>query len=405
MPTSAPDPAHGAAPEFAPDSASDPASDPASDVTAPVSELVRRAPKVLLHDHLDGGLRPQTILDIARETGYADVPASDAQGLGTWFRDAADSGSLVRYLETFDHTVAVMQQRESLVRVAAECAQDLAADGVVYAEVRYAPEQHLLAGLTLDEVVEAVQEGFREGERAAAAAGTPIRIGTLVTAMRHAAKGMEIARLAVRYRELGVVGFDIAGAEAGYPPTRHLDAFEYLRRENAHFTIHAGEAFGLPSIWEAIQWCGADRLGHGVRIVDDLRIGARPFGADPAADVSADLADVRLGPLAAYVRDKRIPLELCPSSNVQTAAAASIASHPINLLKRLRFRVTLNTDNRLMSGTSMSREMQLMVDDLGWTAEDLRWVTVNAMKSAFIPFDERLAIIEDVVKPGYAALV
>jgi len=379
---------------------------PSADPTTTVpSELVARAPKVLLHDHLDGGLRPQTILDIARESGYDDLPASDAGGLGAWFRDAADSGSLVRYLETFDHTVAVMQTREALVRVASECAQDLAADGVVYAEVRYAPEQHLLGGLSLEQVVEAVQEGFGDGARAAAAAGTPIRVGTLVTAMRHAAKGMQIARLAVRYRQEGVVGFDIAGAEAGYPPTRHLDAFEYLRRENAHFTIHAGEAFGLPSIWEAIQWCGADRLGHGVRIVDDLRVGSRPYGANPAADASADVADVRLGPLAAYVRDKRIPLELCPSSNVQTAAAASIAAHPIGLLKRLRFRVTLNTDNRLMSGTSMSREMQLMVDELGWTPEDLRWVTVNAMKSAFIPFDERLALIEEVVKPRYAALV
>ena len=373
-----------------------------SDVT--VSDVVRRAPKALLHDHLDGGLRPQSIIDLAAEIGYDALPASDAESLGQWFQAAAYSGSLERYLETFAHTVAVMQTPQALIRVAAECAQDLAADGVVYAEVRYAPEQHLVGGLSLDEVVLAVQEGFRLGESLAAQAGTPIRIGTLVTAMRHAANGMEIARLAVRYRDQGVVGFDIAGAEAGYPPTRHLDAFEYLRRENAHFTIHAGEAFGLPSIWEAIQWCGADRLGHGVRIVDDLRIGTRPFGADPAADVGADLADVRLGLLAAYVRDKRIPLELAPSSNVQTGAAPSIAAHPIGLLKRLRFRVTVNTDNRLMSGTSMSREMQLLVDELGWTVEDLRWVTVNAMKSAFIPFDERLALIDGVIKPGYAAL-
>ena len=372
------------------------------DVT--VSDVVRRAPKVLLHDHLDGGLRPQTVLDIAAEVGYDGLPASDAETLGRWFRESADSGSLVRYLETFAHTVAVMQTAQGLRRVASECAQDLAADGVVYAEVRYAPEQHLSAGLTLDEVVVAVQQGLREGEALAEQAGHRIRVGTLVTAMRHAANGMEIARLAVRYRDEGVVGFDIAGAEAGFPPTRHLDAFEYLRRENAHFTIHAGEAFGLPSIWEAIQWCGADRLGHGVRIVDDLRVGARPFADDPAAAVGARLEDVELGLLAAYVRDKRIPLELCPSSNVQTGAAASVAVHPIGLLKRLRFRVTVNTDNRLMSGTSMSREMQLLVDELGWTIDDLRWVTVNAMKSAFIPFDERLALIDDVIKPGYLAL-
>jgi adenosine deaminase len=372
--------------------------------TPDISPTVLRAPKVLLHDHLDGGLRPATIVELAREVGYDALPAQDAGELGTWFREAADSGSLVRYLETFAHTVGVMQTRSALARVASECAQDLAADGVVYAEVRFAPEQHLLAGLSLTEVVEAVLEGFRDGERAAAAAGHRIKVGTLVTAMRHAANSREIARLAVQYRDLGVCGFDIAGAEAGFPPTRHLDAFEYLRRENAHFTIHAGEAFGLPSIWEAIQWCGADRLGHGVRIVDDLRIGSRPYGADPEADAAARVEDVTLGRLAAYVRDMRIPLEMAPSSNVQTGAAPSIAAHPIGLLARLRFRVTVNTDNRLMSGTSMSREMQLLVDELGWGLDDLRWVTVNAMKSAFLPFDQRLALINSVIKPGYAEL-
>jgi adenosine deaminase len=367
-------------------------------------ERIRRAPKALLHDHLDGGVRPQTIVEIADEIGYAAPPAPDAESLGAWFRDSADSGSLVRYLETFDHTLAVMQTAEGLRRVARESVLDLAADGVVYAESRYAPEQHLTGGLALEEVVEAVNAGFREGEEEAAAAGTPIRVGALLTAMRHAAKSTEIAELAVRYRDYGVVGFDIAGAEAGFPPTRHLDAFEYLRRENAHFTIHAGEAFGLPSIWEAIQWCGADRLGHGVRIVDDLTIDDRPFNDDVAKAATAEPDDVHLGRLAAYVRDMRIPLEMCPSSNVQTGAAKSIALHPITLLKRLRFRVTVNTDNRLMSGTTMSREMELLVTEAGWTMEDLRWATINAMKSAFIPFDERLAIIDGVVKPGYDAL-
>ena len=367
-------------------------------------DRIRRAPKALLHDHLDGGLRPQTILEIADEVGYASLPASDAESLGSWFRESADSGSLVRYLETFDHTLAVMQTAEGLRRVARECVLDLAADGVVYAESRYAPEQHLQGGLALEEVVEAVNEGFREGEEEAEKTGVQIRVTALLTAMRHAAKSTEIAELAVRYRDRGVAGFDIAGAEAGFPPTRHLDAFEYLRRENAHFTIHAGEAFGLPSIWEAIQWCGADRLGHGVRIVDDIVVNGRPFSDDVAAAMVAEPDDVHLGRLAAYVRDMRIPLEMCPSSNVQTGAAESVALHPISLLKRLRFRVTVNTDNRLMSGTSMSREMGLLVDEAGWTMADLRWVTINAMKSAFIPFDERLAIIEDVVKPGYEAL-
>lgn len=375
------------------------------------SGLAGSAPKVLLHDHLDGGLRPQTILELADEIGYESLPARDAASLADWFRESASSGSLPRYLDTFDQTLAVMQTRESLFRVASECAQDLAADGVVYAESRYAPEQHLEEGLALEDVVEAVNAGLRDGEVKAAEAGSPIRVTALLTAMRHAAKSTEIAELAVRYRDEGVSGFDIAGAEEGFPPTRHLDAFEYLRRENAHFTIHAGEAFGLPSIWEAIQWCGADRLGHGVRIVDDITIDGLPFEewldshvAHPHALEHVELGRVRLGRLAAYVRDMRIPLEMCPSSNLQTGAARSIPLHPITLLKRLRFRVTLNTDNRLMSDTSMSREAQLLVDEAGWTLEDLRWVTINAMKSAFIPFDERLALIDDVIKPGYAAL-
>ncbi|MGN9889967.1 adenosine deaminase [Micromonospora sp. L31] len=351
-------------------------------------EDIVKVPKALLHDHLDGGLRPATVVELAAEVGH-ELPTTDPEALGRWFVEAANSGSLERYLETFAHTVAVMQTAPALRRVARECALDLAADGVVYAEVRFAPEQHLEQHLTLDEVVEAVVAGFVEGSEQAAAAGTPVRIGTLLTAMRHAARSQEIAELAVRHRDTGVVGFDIAGAEAGFPPTRHLDAFEYLQRENFHFTIHAGEAFGLPSIWQAIQWCGADRLGHGVRIVDDITPGPPPV----------------LGRLAAYVRDKRIPLELCPSSNVQTGAAASIADHPIGLLRDLRFRVTVNTDNRLMSGTSMSREMALLVDAFGYGWKELQWFTINAMKSAFIPFDERLRIIDEVIKPAYAKLL
>jgi adenosine deaminase len=346
----------------------------------PTLDDIRRAPKVLLHDHLDGGLRPATVVDLARETGYDHLPTTDPEELGAWFAEAAASGSLERYLETFDHTVGVMQTTEALTRVAYECAEDLARDGVVYAEVRYAPEQHTTRGLTLSQVVEAVLDGFAQGGR-----DHGIRVGTLLTAMRHQARSMEIAELAVRYRDSGVVGFDIAGAEAGYPPTRHLDAFEYLQRENAQFTIHAGEAFGLPSIWQAIQWCGADRLGHGVRIIDDI-------------------ADGRLGRLAAYVRDKRIPLEMCPTSNIQTGAAKSIASHPIGLLRRLNFRVTVNTDNRLMSGVTLSEEFAKLVEAFDYDWDDLQWFTVNAMKSAFIGFDERLELINGFIKPGFAQL-
>jgi adenosine deaminase len=360
-------------------------------VSEPTREQILQAPKVLLHDHLDGGLRPRTVLELAEAIGH-ELPADDAESLARWFAESADSGSLVRYLETFDHTVGVMQTEEALERVARECVADLAADGVVYAEVRYAPEQHVTQGLTLDQVVGAVRAGFEAGmaEAPAGPSGRRIVVRQVLTAMRHQARSREIAELAVTWRDAGVVGFDIAGAEAGFPPTRHLDAFEYLQRQNFHFTIHAGEAFGLPSIWEAIQWCGADRLGHGVRIVDDITV-----DADGRA---------HLGRLAAYVRDKRIPLEMAPASNIQTGAAPSIAEHPIGLLTDLRFRVTVNTDNRLMSGTSMTSEMAALVEAFGYDLARLRWFTINAMKSAFLPFDERLAIIEEIVKPGYAAL-
>ena len=348
------------------------------------------APKVLLHDHLDGGLRPATLIDLAEQFGYRSLPSTEVRGLASWFAESAYSGSLERYLETFTHTLAVMQTRESLVRVASECAQDLAADGVVYAEVRFAPELHTEQNLTLDEVVQAVLDGFAAGSLAAAEAGHPIRVRALLTAMRHAARSREIAELSIAFRDRGVAGFDIAGAEAGFPPTRHLDAFEYLRRENAHFTIHAGEGFGLPSIWEAIQWCGADRLGHGVRIVDDIEVGRD--------------GRVHLGRLAEYVRDKRIPLEMAPTSNVQTGAARSIAEHPIGLLAELKFRVTVNTDNRLMSGCSMTSEMTALSEAFGYGWDTLQWFAVNAMKSAFLPFDQRLEIIEQVIKPGYDRL-
>lgn len=351
----------------------------------PTLDEIRRAPKVLLHDHLDGGLRPSTVVELASEVGYTDLPSTDPGELGAWFHSGADRKDLGLYLETFRHTVAVMQTRDALVRVARECAEDLAADGIVYAEVRFAPELHVDAGLSLDEVVEAVQEGF-----AAGSVGRGITIGTLVTAMRTAANSREIAELAVRHRDSGVVGFDIAGQEAGFPPSRHLDAFQYVQRANFHLTIHAGEAFGLPSIWEALQWCNAERLGHGVRIVDDITV-----DADGIAN---------LGGLAAFVRDRRIPLEMCPSSNVHTGVCDTIADHPIGLLARLRFRVTVNTDNRLMSDITLSDELAGLVDAFGYGWADLQWLTINAMKSAFWPFDERLAIIDEIIKPGFARL-
>ena len=274
-------------------------------------ETIRSAPKALLHDHLDGGLRPATVVDLAREHGYRGLPTEDVDALATWFRRGADRKSLDLYLETFAHTVGVMQHADAIERVAAECAEDLAADGVVYAEVRFAPELSTERGLTPDEVVGAVLEGFRSGERRAAEAGRRIVVRALVCGMRHGPNVLEAARLAVRHRDEGVVGFDIAGPETGYRPSRHLDAFEHVRREDFHITIHAGESFGLPSIWEAIQLCGAERLGHGLRLVDDITV--EPDGS------------ARLGRLAAFVRDSRIPLEMCPTSNVHTGGAPSIA--------------------------------------------------------------------------------
>ena len=353
-------------------------------------DTIRSAPKALLHDHLDGGLRPATIVDLAREYGYRDLPTEDVDDLATWFRRGADRKSLELYLETFAHTCGVMQHPGAIARVAMECAEDLAADGVVYAEVRFAPELSTAKGMTPDEVVIAVLEGFRAGMESAARAGRPIVVRALLTAMRQAAHSMEIAELAVRHREDGVVGFDIAGPEAGYRPTRHLDAFEYVRRENFHITIHAGESFGLPSIWEALQICGAERLGHGVRIIDDITV--EPDGT------------AHLGRLAAFVRDTRVPLELCPTSNVHTGGAASVAEHPIELLRRLRFRVTVNTDNRLMSGVSVSSEFKALDEAFGIGLSEMEWLTINALKSSFIPFDERLYLISEVVKPGYAHL-
>jgi adenosine deaminase len=353
-------------------------------------DTIRSAPKVLLHDHLDGGLRPATVIELAHESGHAGLPTEDAHELGRWFRSGADRKSLELYLEGFRHTVAVMQTPDAIARVAGECAQDLAADGIVYAEVRYAPELSTQQGLPLETVMEAWLDGFERGTRAALAEGRRIVMRAIVTAMRQFARSVEIAELAVRYRDQGVVGFDIAGPEAGFPPSRHLDAFQLIHRANFHVTIHAGEAFGLPSIWEALQWCGAERLGHGVRLVDDITV-------SPDGEIS-------MGHLAQYVRDVRVPLEMCPTSNVHTGAVASIEEHPIDLLRRLRFRVTVNTDNRLMSGVSLSDEFHSLMGVFGFGLDEMQWLSTNAMKSSFLAFDERLRLINGVIKPGYERL-
>jgi len=353
-------------------------------------DTIRAAPKVVLHDHLDGGLRPTTVIDLAAEFGYDALPTTDPDDLAAWFTRGADRKSLELYLETFEHTVGVLQQRDAIIRVAAECAEDLAADGVAYAEVRYAPELSTSLGLTLDEVIDANLEGFRLGATRAAETGHPIVMKMLVTGMRQFARSVEVAKAAVRWRDAGTVGFDVAGPEKGFPPTRYLEAFDLVRHENFHITIHAGESFGLPSIWEALQFCGAERLGHGVRIIDDVT-----FGPD---------GEPILGRLAAFVRDRRIPLEMCPTSNVHTGAAASIEEHPFDQLRRLRFRVTVNTDNRLMSNVTMSSELAALDAAFDLGLDEMEWLTLNAIKSAFAPFDERLRLINEMIKPGYARL-
>jgi adenosine deaminase len=356
-------------------------------VSAPLNaETIARAPKVLLHDHLDGGLRPQTVLELADEAGYRELPASDADSLGHWFRQAADSGSLEKYLETFAHTVGVMQRPEAIHRVARECARDLAADGVVYAEVRFAPELSTAQGLAIEDVVEAMVDGFALGSREATEAGTPIRVGALLCAMRQADRWDEIAGLVVRYRDAGVVGFDLAGPEAGFPPDRIPSAIGILDGARAHRTIHAGEAADGDSIRAALDGAHAERLGHGVRIADEVA------------------ADGTLGPLAQRVRDEQVPLEIAPSSNVQTGAYPSLAEHPVDRLHRLGFAVTLNTDNRLMSGVSATSEVAAVAGTFGWSWDDVQTVTERALAAAFIGEADRARLLDRVVRPGYADL-
>ena len=347
--------------------------------------LIRRLPKVELHDHLDGGLRPATVVELAAESGL-ELPTRDPEALAAWFRRGADRKSLALYLEGFATTVGVMQSAAAIERVAREAVEDLAAEGVVYAEIRFAPILNTAGGLDLESVVEAALRGLEAGGRA-----TGMAWGLILCAMRNMDPGLslETAELAVAFRERGVVGFDIAGDENGHPPKRHLEAFQHIRNKNFNITIHAGEAFGPESIWQAIQVCGAQRIGHGTRLVEDMAVEEGRI--------------VKAGSLAQFVRDRRIPLECCLSSNVQTGAAPSFERHPFGLLYRSNYRVMLCTDNRLMSGTSLGAEMLIACRHFGLELRDLEKLTVNAMKSAFAPYDDRVRLIYEKIKPGYAA--
>ena len=345
--------------------------------------VLKALPKVLLHEHLDGVLRPHTIIDLARAAGYSELPTTDPEQLAQWFHQGANQGSLAKYLEGFKHTIGVMQTEEALERVAYEQAEDLSKDGVVYFETRFAPLFHTRKGLTHQQVVAAVLKGLARGQR-----DFGLQSCLIICAMRNMNVSLEMAELAVDFRGRGVVGFDLAGEEGGYPPKKHVDAFHYIQRENFNITIHAGEGFGKESIWQAIQYCGAHRIGHGTRLIDDIAV--------------ADGKVVRLGDLAQYVLDKRIPLEICLISNVHTGAAASLDQHPFKILYQAKFRVTLNTDNRLMSNTSMTQEFEAAQDTFGLTLDDFEKITTNAMKSAFLPYDRRCEFIYKTLKPRYA---
>jgi adenosine deaminase len=347
---------------------------------------LRAIPKVLLHEHLDGGLRPETMLELAEGNGYEALPSTDKDGLGEWFHRGANKGSLSEYLEGFVHTIALMQTRESLERVAFEFIEDMHDDGVVYAEVRFAPVFHTADGLTQESVVRSVISGLRRGERKYG-----VRWGLIICAMRDRTDSLEAAELAINFRSDGVVGFDLAGEEEGHPPKRHLEAFHAVRRANFSITVHAGEAFGIESIWQALQYCGAHRLGHATRLMDDMTV--------------IDGKAVALGSLSQFVLDRRVPLECCLSSNVHTGAVSEMAAHPFRVYYDAGFRVTINTDDRLMSDTSMTKEFEIAARSFDLTIHDLEKITINAIKSAFIHFDDRISLIFDVIKPKYRKIV
>jgi len=346
-------------------------------------EIIRKVPKVQLHDHLDGGLRPSTIIEIAKEMKYKKLPTDDAGELAEWFHRGANKGNLVEYLQGFEHTCAVMQTKEALERIAFEMIEDMYHDGVCYVETRFAPVFHTDKGLYFDDVINAVLTGLEKGKEKYG-----VGFGLILCGMRNMKNTLEIAELAVNFRNQGVVGFDLAGEEGGYPPKKHLDAFQFIMRENFNITIHAGEAFGKESIWQALQICGAHRIGHATRLVEDMAI-------DDSGKV------IQLGNLAQFILDKRIPLEICLLSNVHTGAVDKLENHPFIKFFREGFRVFLNTDDRLMSDTTLTKEYLTAADYFGITLDDIEKLNINAMKSSFLPHKDRLKFIYNVIKPGY----
>lgn len=348
-----------------------------------IEQIIKQVPKVLLHDHLDGGLRAQTVIELARDIKYDKLPTSDAGELSEWFYRGANKGNLVEFLQGFEHTIAIMKNKEALERVSYEMMEDMKNDGVCYVETRFAPVFHISKHLHYDDVVSSVLEGLEKGRKQFG-----VGYGLILCGMRNRTDNLEIAELAVNFRKKGVVGFDLAGEEGGYPPKKHLDAFQFTQRSNFNITIHAGEAFGKESIWQALQWCGAHRIGHATRLMEDIVL-------DENNKV------ISLGDLAQYILDKRIPLEICLLSNLHTGAIDSLENHPFGYLYKEKFRVTLNTDDRLMSNTTLTKEFLTAIEYFNITLDDVEKLTINAMKSAFIPHKERLAYIYNIIKPGY----
>jgi adenosine deaminase len=346
-------------------------------------EIIKSVPKVLLHDHLDGGLRPHTIIDLAKSLKYNKLPTKDPGELAVWFHRGANKGNLVEYLQGFDHTTAVMQTKEGLERVAYEMMEDMKNDGVCYVETRFAPVFHTSKGLYNEDVVTAVLNGLEKGAK-----DFGVGFGLILCGMRNMKNTLEIAELAVNFRNQGVVGFDLAGEEGGFPPKKHIEAFQFIQRANFNITVHAGEAFGKESIWQAIQWCGAHRIGHATHLIEDVSIDEKKNA-------------VGYGDLAQYVLDKRIPLEICLLSNVHTGAIDKVENHPFGIFYKEKFRVTINTDDRLMSDTNMTKEFLTAIQYFNLNLEDVEKITINSMKSAFIPYKERLNYIYKIIKPGF----
>ncbi len=349
-------------------------------------EIIRQVPKVELHDHLDGGLRIKTILELAQEYGVS-LPSIDEQELQSWFVRGCRQKSLSLYLETFSVTLSVMQSAKALERVAFEAVEDLSREHVCYAEIRFAPNLHLEQGLSAGDAVQAVLDGLQRGKKE-----TGMPTGLILCAMRNQSSALSLAtaELAVAFCDRGVVGFDLAGDESGYPPKKHLQAFQYIRNKNFNITIHAGEAFGVESIWQAVQLCGAHRIGHGTRLIEDMTLEGTYIE--------------ETGSLANFIRDRRIPMEMCLTSNIGTGVATDYAHHPFPIFLRNQFRVFLCTDNRLMSDTTLTREMEIAVEYYNLSLRDLEKITINAMKSAFIHHDQKLDIIYTVIKKGYQAI-